>query len=162
AALGAGVIGADVAALGAKAAGAIAFLARGDGAARDLGKTSGVDAARRLGVGEPGLGAEGQAHLVLGRDRPEFRDERAFLLGLRIAPGEAVAARRRCEIARALAVEVGKGDHDLVDAAPKGRGELAEPRAVRLERGQRGDQDRVVAPDRNLRPPLSPERLYLG
>src|SRR6266446_4465163 len=48
AALGAGVVGADVAALGAEAAGAIALLAREDSAARDVRKTLCIDAARGL------------------------------------------------------------------------------------------------------------------
>jgi hypothetical protein len=99
---------------------------------------------------------------MLGRDRRELPDKRAFLLGLRIAPGEAVPARRGAEVARALAIEVGEGDRDLVDAAAQGRRELAEARAVCLGRCQRGDQDRVVAPDHGARSPFVSERPHLG
>jgi len=161
--LGAGVVGADVAALGAEAAGAIAFLSREDGPARDVRQAVGVDAAGGADrtLNQLGLGAEREAHLVLGRDGGELGDERASLLGLGIAPGEAVAASGGGEVAGALAVEVGEGDHDFVHLVLKRRRELRETGPVGLGRRQRRDQDRVVAPDHSTRSPLLPELHHL-
>src|SRR5258708_21176034 len=106
AALGAGVVGADVAALGAEAAGAIALLAREDSAARDVRKTLCIDAARGLRGAACKLWfrAERETHAVLSCDGRELGHERAFLLGLGIAPGEALPVRGLGEVAGALAV----------------------------------------------------------
>ena len=63
-AVGAGVVGADVAAFGAEAAGAVAFLSGFDDMARDVRQAGDIDTASRGGI-DVGLAADGQAHVMV-------------------------------------------------------------------------------------------------
>lgn len=146
AAVGAGLVTADVAGLGAIAAGAVAFAAGADGIAGDEGEADGVDAAGGDAAGF-GLGADGGGEAVSGGDGGEVAEE--FLPGgeIGVVPGEVLGAGGGVEIAEGFAVEVGEAEDDFVGGSGEGGGEGFEIAAVPIGRSEGGEQDGVVAPD---------------
>ena len=87
AAVGTGVVGADVARQDAAAAGPVAAFPRRDRVAGDVGKAAGIDAAglAEAGAGESGLGAERRGDAVVGGDLGEPRQLRPLFVRRRVA-----------------------------------------------------------------------------
>ena len=97
------------------------------------------------------LGAEGHLHAVRRRDLREVDEQRALVCVGRIRPVEAMRLSRGGEVALGLAVDRRPGDDDLVDRTVEITGQGGEARAVPVGRGERGGEDRIVAPDGGAR-----------
>ena len=81
--MGACVVGADIAAFSAEAAGAVALLLSSNGVAGDAGEADGVNAGRSLNARawQVWLGAGGQPHALIGCDAREVPKQR-LLMGM--------------------------------------------------------------------------------
>ena len=69
-----------------------------------------------------------------------------------VHPGEAEIAGREVEVPSGLPINLGEGDHHLVDGPLQGGGEALEVLEVELCRRQGREEDRIVPPDGGLRP----------
>ena len=152
--MGAGVVGADVAGFGAEAARAVALGARRDRPPGDIREAFGIDAGGQLQARthEVRLGAERGLQAQIPRDRRELGQERAFIFVGRIDPGESVALGGAVQVVPGLGIDLSEGEHHLVGLAGELAGERREISPVPCRCRHRGDQYRIVAPDRGARP----------
>ena len=165
AAMRAGVVGADVARQRRSGSpGGCRSRGHCDRALPDIRQAVGVDAA---GLAETwrqqlGLAAQGRRDAVLARDRAETPQQIALLVERRIVPGEPVPRRRPVEIAAGLAVGMHDRQNDLVDRAGKRPRQRREPGKMRRGVELAGEDDRVVAPDRDAGAEPAAQLAQLG
>ena len=146
---GAGVVLADVDGLVAAALRPVAFQLGPDRPPSDGSQSAGVDAPGGLCTRNdvPSLGADGEAHPTGFR----YLHQPGRQVKLRpvggVGPGEAEIAGRQVEVSRRLPINLGEGDHHLVDGPFQRPGEALEVLDVKMRRRQGRENDRVVPPD---------------
>lgn len=153
-ALGAGIVGADVAGFGAQAPRAVALHAGLDLSAGQIRQPARIDTARRRRAFDqkPGLAADGQPHIVGNCDLRKLAGQRPFFLVFRIAPGKPMFARRKVQVAGGFGIDLGEGDRDLVDIPFQHCRQTRKIFAMPGRWCQAGFDDRIIAPDDGTRP----------